>query len=83
MLEINDVVLYCIALRCVALRCIASYRIASHRIASHRIVSYRIVSYCIVQSGVAKAFTFVTPYKLQKYTASSLIDGVQLRHRTI
>ena len=78
MLEINDVVLYCIALRCVALHCIVS-----HRIASHRIVSYRIVSYCIVQSDVAKAFTFVTPYKLQKYTASSLIDGVQLRHRTI
>ena len=53
MLEINDVVLYCIALYyivlyCIVLYCIVLYCIVLHRIASRRIASYRIVLYCIV-----------------------------------
>ena len=43
MLEINDVLLYCIVLYCIALHCIAL-----HCIALHCIALYCIVLYCIV-----------------------------------
>ena len=48
MLEINDVVLYCIVLYCIVLYCIVLYCIVLYCIVLYCIVLYCIVLYCIV-----------------------------------
>ena len=72
MLQINDIVLYCIILYCIVLYCIVSYRIVSYRIVSYRIVLYCIVLYCIVLYCISLYLIVLSPSHLSASTLRSV-----------
>ena len=74
MLEINDVVLYCIVLYCIVLYCIVLYCIVLYCIVLYCIVLYCIVLYCIVLYCIVLYCIVLYSMQTRRMGAISLID---------